>query len=75
MHYFSIKYNSQCFVTSFIYAANDQIYRRRLWSYLDKLKDVVNNFAWILLADFNVLASPTKCKKSISVINPSITTT
>lgn len=45
-------------VLSIIYAVNDGIQRRELWSELINLQQIIGNKAWCLMGDFNIFLNP-----------------
>lgn len=58
-----ISVNSLVFLSSFVYANNDYISRRRLWSYLGNVKWNFSLVPWMISGDFNVLSHPSECSK------------
>ncbi|KAL4284184.1 hypothetical protein GQ457_16G024570 [Hibiscus cannabinus] len=52
------KFLGQVLYFTAVYGPNDGIIRRQIWSHLVDLKQTVAGDPWILLGDFNVIASP-----------------
>lgn len=49
--------SNQCFFVSVVYAMNDALHRRDLWTSLCSFSRVVNDGPWCVLGDFNVVRS------------------
>lgn len=58
-----VNLNNKEMVVSFVFASNSAMERRKLWSYLQEVSDVVGSSAWIVLGDFNVLLSHDETSK------------
>lgn len=50
--------STEHFVASFVYAFNDYIDRRVLWSEISQVKTAVTGLPWCILGDFNVITHP-----------------
>ena len=48
------------FFLTFVYASNDSIDRRELWSKLEDLHPSIGNSPWLLVGDFNVIKHPSE---------------
>ncbi|KAK1347352.1 hypothetical protein POM88_055042 [Heracleum sosnowskyi] len=66
------KSSGEHFYCSFIYAANDHVPRRDLWHSLEVFKNLVGDFPWVLLGDFNAMLKEEESAGGIIGHSPAI---
>lgn len=67
----SFKLNTVVVYISVIYAANDGVVRRELWSHLVQLHGSIQGRPWFMLGDFNVLLKSVDCSRFSEFRQPS----